>query len=70
MSNYNLIVSILAVIGIVFILGDYPIIVGLLSFGVGLGYPLLSDEKKPENKDDEESIDSTWLIKIDKQKGN
>lgn len=61
MSNYNLIVSILAVIGIVFILGDYPIVVGLLSFGVGLGYPLLfvEDEKKPENKDDEESIDST-----------
>jgi len=59
MSNYNLIVSILAVIGIVFILGDYPIIVGLLSFGVGLGYHFLSPEKKPENKDDKEIIDST-----------
>lgn len=59
MSNYNLIVSILAVIGIVFILGDYPIVVGLLSFGVGLGYSSLLPEKKPEHKDDKEIIDST-----------
>ena len=41
----NLIISILAVIGISFAFESYPIIVGLVSFGVGIAYKSLSWEK-------------------------
>ena len=45
MKTYNLIISILAVIGIALVFENYPIIVGLASFGFGLAYKSLSPEK-------------------------
>jgi uncharacterized membrane protein SpoIIM required for sporulation len=54
MKKYNLIVSFLAVIGISFLLGEYPLIVALSSFGIGLAYRFISPG---ENKQDERSRD-------------
>ena len=45
MKTYNLIISILAVIGIALVFENYPIIVGLASLGFGLAYKSLSPEK-------------------------
>jgi hypothetical protein len=50
MKTYYLIVSILAVIGISFVLENHPIIVGLCSFGIGLSYKSLSPEKGTSDK--------------------
>lgn len=50
MKTYNLIISILAVIGIAFVFESYPTIVGIASFGVGLAYKFLSPEKETSDK--------------------
>jgi len=51
MKTYNLIISILAVIGIALVFENYPIIVGLASFGVGLAYRWISPEKEISDKE-------------------
>lgn len=38
MKTYYLIVSLLAVIGLSQLLSDYPILIGLISFGIAIGY--------------------------------
>ena len=50
MKTYYLIISILAVIGIALVFENYPIIVGLASFGFGLAYKSLSPEKGTTDK--------------------
>jgi hypothetical protein len=50
MKAYNLIISILAVIGISFVFESYPIIVGISAFGIGLAYKSLSPEKETSDK--------------------
>ena len=51
MKTYNLIISILAVIGVAFVFESYPTIVGIISFGIGLAYRFLSPEKETSDKE-------------------
>lgn len=61
MKNYILIVSALAVIGIALLFENYPVIIGLSCFGVGLQTKFLADEesKKGEKNSDNDVIDSS-----------
>jgi hypothetical protein len=38
MKRYNLILSLLAVVGVSLALQNYPVVVGILSFGIAIGY--------------------------------
>jgi len=58
MKNYHLIISILAVIGIAFILQEYPLIASLASFGVGLAYPFIIPGKKKEETKRKDQVDN------------
>ena len=57
MRHYNLIISILAVIGISFAFESYPIIVGIASFGIGLAYRWISQGKGNSDKKIEDVLD-------------
>ena len=57
MKTHNLIISILAVIGIAFVFESYPTIVGIIYFGIGLAYRFLSPEKETSDKKIEDVID-------------
>jgi hypothetical protein len=57
MKNYNLIISFLAVIGISFLLGEYPLIVALSSFGIGLAYRFISTGEKEQDAQSKDVID-------------
>jgi len=57
MKKYNLIVSFLAVIGISFLLGEYPLIVALSSFGIGLAYRFISPGEKKQDEQSRDVID-------------
>lgn len=50
MKAYNLIISILAVIGIALVFENYPIIVGISAFGIGLAYKSLYPDKETSDK--------------------
>jgi hypothetical protein len=60
MKKYNLIVSFLAVIGISFLLKEYPLIVALSSFGIGLAYRFISSGEKEQDEQSNDVID--WDI--------
>lgn len=38
MKTYYLIITLLAVVGVSLLLSDYPVIVGIISFGLAIGY--------------------------------
>jgi hypothetical protein len=38
MKRYNLVLSLLAVVGVSLLLSDYSVVVGILSFGIAIGY--------------------------------
>jgi hypothetical protein len=57
MKKYNLIVSFLAVIGISFLFGEYPLIVAWSSFGIGLAYRFVSTGEKKQDEESNDVID-------------
>jgi hypothetical protein len=57
MKTYYLIISILAVIGVAFVLESYPTIVGIISFVIGLAYKSLLVEGGTSGKKQESDKD-------------
>lgn len=51
MKAYYLIISLLATIGISFLLSDYPYAIGIISFGIAIGYRNEVDEYNRKNND-------------------
>jgi energy-converting hydrogenase Eha subunit E len=38
MKRYHLVLSLLAVVGVSLVFQNYPVVVGILSFGIAIGY--------------------------------
>lgn len=49
MKLYYLIVSLLAIVGVTYFLTDYPYLIGIVGFGIAIGYRNEVDEYNRKN---------------------
>lgn len=58
MKIYYFIVTIFAIIGVTLLLGNYPILLGISCFGIGIGFKEYTQEEKEQVKKEEDIIDN------------
>ena len=57
MKTYNLIVTVLAIVGVALFFDNYPILVGIAGFGIGIGYKEYTQELKEKDQEKEDNIE-------------